>query len=51
MVLKIASALTVSESQLEEFVDAIEAIVKLMHTSTGFWTEAIGMARRVINVL
>jgi len=23
----------------------------LMHASTGFWTEALGMARRVINVI
>jgi ornithine--oxo-acid transaminase len=51
MVLKVAPALTINESQLDEYVDAIEAVVKLMHTSTGFWTEAIGMARRVINVI
>jgi ornithine--oxo-acid transaminase len=50
-VLKVAPALTINESQLDEFVDAIEAVVKLMHSSTGFWTEAIGMARRVINVI
>jgi hypothetical protein len=25
--------------------------VDLMHASTGFWTEALGMARRVINVI
>jgi acetylornithine/succinyldiaminopimelate/putrescine aminotransferase len=29
----------------------IESIVDLMHASTGFWTEALGMARRVINVI
>jgi len=51
MVLKVAPALTIKESQLDEFVDAIDAVVKLMHTSTGFWTEALGMARRVINVI
>jgi ornithine--oxo-acid transaminase len=51
MVLKVAPALTIKEAQLDEFVDAIDAIVKLMHTSTGFWTEALGMARRVINVI
>jgi ornithine--oxo-acid transaminase len=27
------------------------SIVDLMHASTGFWTEAFGMARRVINVI
>jgi ornithine--oxo-acid transaminase len=51
MVLKVAPALVINESQLGEFVDAISAIVELMHTSTGFWTEALGMARRVINVI
>ncbi len=51
MVLKVAPALTITEAQLDEFVNAMEAVVKLMHTSTGFWTEAIGMARRVIHVI
>ncbi len=51
MVLKVAPALTIMEAQVDEFVDAMEAVVKLMHTSTSFWTEAIGMARRVINVI
>ena len=51
MVLKVAPALVINESQLDEFVDAIESIVDLMHASTGFWTEALGMARRVINVI
>ena len=30
---------------------AIEAAVDLMHASAGYWTEALGMARRVINVI
>ena len=51
MVLKVAPTLVITEAQLDEFVDAMEAVVKLMHTSTSFWTEAIGMARRVINVI
>jgi ornithine--oxo-acid transaminase len=51
MVLKVAPALVVNQAQVDEFVDAMEAVVKLMHTSTSFWTEAIGMARRVINVI
>ena len=28
-----------------------EMIVDLMHASTGFWTEVLGMARCVINVI
>jgi ornithine--oxo-acid transaminase len=51
MVLKVAPALVISESQLDEFVDAITGVVELMHTSKRFWTEALGMARRVINVI
>jgi ornithine--oxo-acid transaminase len=51
MVLKVAPALVINESQLDEFVDAMEATVESMHASTGFWTEALGMARRVINVI
>jgi ornithine--oxo-acid transaminase len=51
MVLKVAPALVVGESQLDQFVDAMEATVDLMHASSGFWTEALGMARRVINVI
>jgi ornithine--oxo-acid transaminase len=51
MVLKVAPALVINETQLDQFVDAIESVVDLMHASTGFWTEALGMARRVINVI
>jgi ornithine--oxo-acid transaminase len=51
MVLKIAPALVIKESQLDQFVDGVEKTVDLMHASTGFWTEALGMARRVINVI
>jgi ornithine--oxo-acid transaminase len=51
MVLKVAPALMISEAQLDQFVDAMESTVELMHASTGFWTEALGMARRVINVI
>lgn len=51
MVLKVAPALVIGESALDRFVDAMEATVDLMHASTGFWTEALGMARRVINVV
>jgi ornithine--oxo-acid transaminase len=51
MVLKVAPALVINEEQLDQFVDAMESVVDLMHASTGFWTEALGMARRVINVI
>lgn len=51
MVLKVAPPLVMTEPQLDEFVDGISATVDLMHMSARFWTEALGMARRVINVI
>lgn len=48
MVLKVAPPLIVSEAQLDEFVAAIGKVVELMHGGGGFWSEALGMARRVI---
>ncbi len=51
MVLKVAPALIVTQPQVDTFVDAMKAVVDLMHNSTGFWTEALSMARRVINVI
>ncbi|MDQ6706892.1 MAG: aspartate aminotransferase family protein [Acidobacteriota bacterium] len=50
LVLKVAPPLMVSESQIDEFVEAIRATVELMHISGSFWTEALGLARRVMNV-
>jgi ornithine--oxo-acid transaminase len=50
MVLKVAPPLIVTESQLEDFVTGIRKVVDLMHTSGTFWTEALGLARRVMNV-
>jgi ornithine--oxo-acid transaminase len=51
LVLKVSPPLVVEESHLEKFVSAIEQVVELMHTSTSFWTEALGLARRVINTI
>jgi len=50
MVLKVAPPLVVSEEQLDKFVRAIVSVVDQMHHSTSFWTEALGIARRAINV-
>jgi len=51
MVLKISPPLIVSEAQLERFVDGVGETVDLMHSSGRFWTEALGMARRVISAI
>ncbi len=50
MVLKVAPPLVVTEDQLDHFVEAITAVVDLMHSSTSFWSEALGLARRIVNV-
>ena len=50
MVLKASPPLVVEEEQIRQFVRAVTSVVDLMHTSTSFWTEALGLARRVVNV-
>jgi ornithine--oxo-acid transaminase len=50
LVLKVAPPLVVSETQLDEFVAAIREVVELMHTSGSFWNDALGLARRAVNV-
>jgi ornithine--oxo-acid transaminase len=50
MVLKVAPPLVVTEEQLDRFVEAIAAVAGLMHTSGSFWSEALGVARRAMNV-
>jgi acetylornithine/succinyldiaminopimelate/putrescine aminotransferase len=50
MVLKAAPPLVVEERRVDEFVEAVRSVVELMHNSTGFWTEALGMARRVMDI-
>jgi len=50
MVLKVAPPLVVTEGQLAEFVNAIRQVVELAHSSTAFWSEALGLAGRAIGV-
>jgi ornithine--oxo-acid transaminase len=50
MVLKAAPPLTVGDREIDQFVDAVAGVVELMHSSAGFWSEALGMARRVMNI-
>jgi ornithine--oxo-acid transaminase len=50
MVLKAAPPLTVSEEQVGKFIAALRGVVEEAHTSTSFWTEALGMARRAVNI-
>jgi len=50
LVLKVAPPLVIQREQLDEFETAVQQVVELMHSSTAFWSEALGMARRVINL-
>jgi len=49
-VLKAAPPLVVSDDQMQEFVDAIRDVVELAHSSASFWSEALGLARRAVNL-
>jgi ornithine--oxo-acid transaminase len=51
MALKIAPPLVIEDAQVDRFVAALQEVVHLMHTSTVFWTDALGIARRVITSL
>jgi ornithine--oxo-acid transaminase len=49
MVLKISPPLVVNDAQIERFVSAVEQVVQLMHkSSSNFWSEALGIAQRVV---
>ena len=50
MVLKAAPPLIVTSEQLDEFVEAIHDVVEMAQTSPTFWTEALGMVRRAVNI-
>src|SRR5271157_239563 len=50
MVLKAAPPLVVEEKQLDEFVAAICGVVALAHSSAGFWSEALSLAKRAVKI-
>jgi ornithine--oxo-acid transaminase len=50
MVLKVAPPLVVNEEQLDDFVTSIRETVHQAHTSPSFWSEALGLARRAVNI-
>lgn len=49
-VLKVAPPLVASEDHLDHFVNSIREVVELAHTSTSFWSEALGLARRAVRI-
>ena len=50
MVLKSAPPLMVSEEQLQEFVVAAEQVIADVHESTAFWTDALALGRRAMDI-
>jgi len=50
MVLKAASPLVINELELDEFVEAVRGVVELADTSASFWTEALNLTKRAINI-
>jgi len=50
MVLKVAPPLIATHEQIDRFVEAITAVVDLMHSGGVFWSEALGLARRAMNI-
>jgi ornithine--oxo-acid transaminase len=51
MVLKISPPLMIEDQQLDRFVSALAHVVDLMHTSASFWSEALGIAQRVVRTI
>jgi ornithine--oxo-acid transaminase len=45
-VLKAAPPLTIDESQINEYVQAVRSVTEVAHHPGEFWSEALGMARR-----
>jgi ornithine--oxo-acid transaminase len=50
MVLKAAPPLVIEEAQIDEFVAAMKQVVELVHSSATFWSDALEIARRVVNI-
>jgi ornithine--oxo-acid transaminase len=50
LVLKVAPPLVLQEAQVDEFVGKLAKVVESIHTSSSFWSEALGLARRVVSV-
>ncbi len=49
-VLKVAPPLIVTKAQIDHCVAAIKSVVELANTPSVFWSEALGLARRAVNI-
>jgi ornithine--oxo-acid transaminase len=50
MVLKVAPPLVVTKAEIDEFVTSMGEILEMIHTKASFWTEALRLARRAVNI-
>jgi ornithine--oxo-acid transaminase len=50
MVLKVAPPLVVNAQQCDEFIDTVCDVVEAVHSSHAFWSDALRLAGRAINV-
>jgi ornithine--oxo-acid transaminase len=50
MVLKIAPPLVITDSQINQYLDAIESLMETVHSSANFWSDAIQLAQRAIRI-
>jgi len=49
-VLKVAPPLIADPDQLNQFVNSVARVVGLVHSSRAFWSDALSLARRAVNV-
>jgi ornithine--oxo-acid transaminase len=50
MALKVAPPLVVREDQADQFVRAVREVMELVHGSGSFWSDALQLAARAVNV-
>jgi ornithine--oxo-acid transaminase len=50
MVLKSSPPLVAKEEHIEEFAESARRVVAEVHNSSAFWSDALGLARRAMNV-
>jgi ornithine--oxo-acid transaminase len=50
MVLKAAPPLVVRDAEIEEFLSAVCEVIELAHSSSSFWSEALGLAKRAAGI-
>lgn len=50
MVLKVAPPLVITQRQIDQYLDALEAVMEVVHSSTSFWSDAIQMAQRAVRI-